>query len=79
MSHFVLSAVVPPDRLNSLYFKRSQAFQVHPRLTHFVLCPVHTEEGNTSPLGDVRTEHFMRMTKEEWEEICFNNKKRYLC
>ena len=26
----------------------------------------HTEEGKTSPLGDVRTEHFMRMTKEEW-------------
>ena len=28
----------------------------------------HTEEGKTSPLGDVRTEHFMRLTKEEWEE-----------
>ena len=28
----------------------------------------HTEEGKTSPLGDVRTEHFMRMTKEEWEK-----------
>lgn len=27
----------------------------------------HTEGGKTSPLGDVRTEHFMRMTKEEWE------------
>ena len=27
----------------------------------------HTEEGKTSPLGDVRTEHFMRMTREEWE------------
>lgn len=27
----------------------------------------HTEEGKTSPLGDIRTEHFMRMTKEEWE------------
>ena len=27
----------------------------------------HTEEGKTSPLGDVRTEHFMRMTKEEWK------------
>ena len=26
----------------------------------------HTEEGKMSPLGDVRTEHFMRMTKEEW-------------
>ena len=31
----------------------------------------HTEEGKTSPLGDVRTEHFMRMTKEEW----INNKR----
>ena len=29
----------------------------------------HTEEGKTSPLGDVRTEHFMRMTKEEWKPI----------
>ena len=28
----------------------------------------HTEEGNTSPLGDIRTEHFMRITKEEWLE-----------
>ena len=27
----------------------------------------HTEAGKTSPLGDVRTEHFMRMTKEEWQ------------
>lgn len=27
----------------------------------------HTEEGKTSPLGDVRTEHFMRLTKEEWK------------
>ena len=27
----------------------------------------HTEEGKTSPLGDVRTEHFMRLTKEEWD------------
>lgn len=26
----------------------------------------HTEESNTSPLGDIRTEHFMRITKEEW-------------
>ena len=26
----------------------------------------HTEVGNISPLGDVRTEHFMRMTKDEW-------------
>ena len=29
----------------------------------------HTEKGKTSPLGDVRTEHFMRMTKEEWLKI----------
>ena len=29
----------------------------------------HTEAGKTSPLGDVRTEHFMRMTKEEWLKI----------
>lgn len=27
----------------------------------------HTEEGKTSPLGDIRTEHFMKITKEEWE------------
>ena len=26
----------------------------------------HTEEGNTSPLGDIRTEHFMKITREEW-------------
>ena len=30
-------------------------------------CFHHTEEGKISPLGDVRTEHFMRMTKEKWE------------
>ena len=29
----------------------------------------HTAEGKTSPLGDIRTEHFMKMTKEEWEEL----------
>ena len=29
----------------------------------------HTEEGKTSPLGDVRTEHFMRITKGEWEAV----------
>lgn len=29
----------------------------------------HTEEGKPSPLGDVRTEHFMRITKEEWESV----------
>ena len=28
----------------------------------------HTEEGKTSPLGDIRTEHFMKITKEEWLE-----------
>ncbi len=28
----------------------------------------HTEEGKTSPLGDIRTEHFMRITEEEWRE-----------
>ena len=33
----------------------------------------HTEEGNTSPLGDIRTEHFMKITKEEWLE----DKNRY--
>lgn len=27
----------------------------------------HTEKGKTSPLGDIRTEHFMKITKEEWE------------
>ena len=27
----------------------------------------HTETGKTSPLGDVRTEHFMRLTKQEWK------------
>ena len=29
----------------------------------------HTEAGKVSPLGDVRTEHFMRMTKAEWEAV----------
>ena len=29
----------------------------------------HTEEGNPSPLGDIRTVHFMRITKAEWEKI----------
>ena len=44
----------------------------------------HTEEGKTSPLGDVRTEHFMRMTKEEWETNqvrilpVISDKKHYL-
>ena len=27
----------------------------------------HTEEGKMSSLGNVRTEHFMKLTKEEWE------------
>lgn len=27
----------------------------------------HTETGKVSPLGDVRIEHFMRLTKAEWE------------
>ena len=44
----------------------------------------HTEEGKTSPLGDIRTEHFMRITKEEWETDQIRilpvdtGKKRYL-
>lgn len=29
----------------------------------------HTETGNTSPLGDIRTEHFMRITAEEWQQL----------
>lgn len=29
--------------------------------------PHHTETGKTSPLEDVRTEHFMRLTREEWK------------
>ena len=28
----------------------------------------HTEEGKPSPLGDIRTEHFMRITREEWKK-----------
>lgn len=44
----------------------------------------HTEEGKVSPLGDVRTEHFMRITREEWESGQIRilsvtaDKKRYL-
>ena len=44
----------------------------------------HTEEDKTSPLGDIRTEHFMRMTKVEWKMNqvqvlpVINDKKRYL-
>lgn len=35
----------------------------------------HTENGNLSPLDDVRTEHFMRITSEEWNSlISLNNK-----
>lgn len=29
----------------------------------------HTETGNMSPLGDIRTEHFMRITAEEWKQL----------
>lgn len=29
----------------------------------------HIETGKESPLGDVRTEHFMRMTIQEWKEL----------
>ena len=28
----------------------------------------HTEEGKTSPLGDIRTEHFTLLTREEWKQ-----------
>lgn len=28
----------------------------------------HTEEGKTSPLGDIRTEHFTLLTREDWEK-----------
>ena len=44
----------------------------------------HTEKGKTSPLGDVRTEHFMRITQKEWEvnqvqiQPVINDKKCYL-
>ena len=27
----------------------------------------HTEEGKTSPLGDIRTEHFYLLTREDWK------------
>ena len=39
----------------------------------------HTEEGKTSPLGDVRTEHFMRMTKKEWEQAQKENYAARMC
>ena len=26
----------------------------------------HTETGKLSPLGDLRTEHFLRLTADEW-------------
>ena len=29
----------------------------------------HTEKGKTSPLGDIRTEHFTLLTKEDWNKI----------
>ena len=29
----------------------------------------HTERGKTSPLGDIRTEYFTLLTKEDWEEM----------
>ena len=35
----------------------------------------HTEEGNVSPLGEVRTEHFLRLTKEEWEANIVSHKE----
>ena len=44
----------------------------------------HTEKDNTSPLGDVRTEHFMKLTKEDWEASRIQirpvriDKKKYL-
>ncbi len=47
-------------------------------------CFHHTETGKVSPLGDIRTEHFMRMTKEEWNANQFrilpviSDKKQYL-
>lgn len=28
----------------------------------------HTEEGKTSPLGDIRTEHFTLLTREDWKK-----------
>ena len=33
----------------------------------------HTNVGTTSPLGDLRTEHFMKITKEEWEAAQLNS------
>ena len=39
----------------------------------------HTEEGKTSSLGDVRTEHFMWMTKEEWEQTQKENYAARMC
>ena len=43
----------------------------------------HTETGKPSPLGDLRTEHFMSLTKEEWKawlqiRRVTTDKKRYL-
>lgn len=31
----------------------------------------HTEKDKTSPLGDIRTEHFSKLTKEQWQECKF--------
>ena len=28
----------------------------------------HTEEGKTSPLGDIRTEHLTLLTREDWKK-----------
>lgn len=35
----------------------------------------HTEEGKTSPLGDIRTEHFTLLTREDWK----NGKRNIKC
>lgn len=32
----------------------------------------HTEEGKTSPLGDIRTEHFTLLTREEWKRTNYH-------
>ena len=42
------------------------------RLKRMLLPQTHTETGKTSPLGDIRTEHFMRLTREEWENASEN-------
>lgn len=35
----------------------------------------HTETGKTSPLGDIRTEHFMLQTKADWKKAHESRKK----